>query len=167
MTEGLRIRKPIRLRLLAASAFLICALIGGFFTLLIVGSIRMRQLDAQSIFGSLLLLLPFLIHALLLLYVLRTQYPCREISKPIQISLIATTVITFILFVVVTYYFIDILSNYLSRRLFINTISNPIAAIIVFATALVYLLQLYNNVEGIRILRIIKKNLRQKLIDSF
>jgi hypothetical protein len=158
---------PIRLRFLLVSAWLIVILTMLHLGIAAWSLIGWRARNPAINYSMLLGMFAFLFHSYVLILVLKKYYPAREITNNWRIPFFMATAIAFVYLVSSIYKLANIFSSPVGRQVFINMNSSLIGAATILILALSFLLQIYNSIEGIRLMISVKKNARQNLIDSF
>ena len=163
----MRLHLDKRLSFLFASAILVFAI-----TLILLGSfiwdteVVTNRYNVYDICYGILLFSPMLVSSFLLIQFLRRNYPSRRVKKfSLILYYISAAASTFLLVLLIVFSR-DALDR--PAREFIQTeLRNPIK----FAKALLLwfmiLLQFYNNIEGIRLLIVLRRNRKKEYLEVF
>jgi hypothetical protein len=109
---------------------------------------------------------PYLLSCYWIIIFIKRYFPSREISRSFGWSFKATIIIS------------AVISLFILAGLIYNIVElsngdrsleepNPLYWTLLAMIAIILLFQIYNSIEGIRLLRIIRKNARNELINSF
>ena len=160
-------RIPLRIRLLLVSAYFILALIIAYLAVFVRNFLVYRYFDPLPVMINLLVISPFLFNSSLIILFIRRFYPSGDIAKSLRISYFVTNGLTVLLLLMAIYSFIDMISSTSGREDFARALANPIIIILLSAMGVIFVLQIFMNIEGARLLRTNRYNNRNDLIDNF
>ena len=158
---------PFRLKLLLTTAYFECMLILLYLSGLVYFYMRQHALFMGPIVISTLFYTPYLLSSYWIIFFIRKHFPSREISRSFGRGFKGAIIVTTFLSVLGLVGLIYNIRNWSADDLLASKTTLFLYRGLLLTTALVLLLQAYNSIEGLRLLRIIRKNTRNALIDSF
>lgn len=159
-------RLPVGLKILLASAYVVCGLAMIECTTIILIQLKFAPNNILSLSLNILLFGLFFLHSLLLIRILQSYYPAGEIPKNTVIAFRIANIISWIAICLFIIGVISMFSNKYADRDFRPALSHPLSATIFISFFSSFVFQMFNVVASIGLIRKIKRNHRQQMFES-